>query len=136
MTNFKSVGKFHEQFGLPFVNDGTVPWVIPDEDFLYRYEHLHEELHELVVAQRDRDLPKVADALADLVYVALGTAHFYGIPFDDVFAEVQRANMSKVRSLGKDDPRSKRRSHFDIVKPDGWTGPDIVGVLKASGWEE
>jgi predicted HAD superfamily Cof-like phosphohydrolase len=139
MTDFDSVGEFHKKFRLPVTGDtvyspGAVPQVISDETFLYRYQHLHEELHELVRAQRDRDLPGIADALADLVYVALGTAHFYGIPFDAVFAEVQRANMAKERADGSNDPRSKRGSAFDVVKPTGWQPPDIIGVLRAAGY--
>jgi predicted HAD superfamily Cof-like phosphohydrolase len=141
MTDFDSVGEFHKKFRLPVTGDtvyspGAVPQVISDETFLYRYQHLHEELHELVRAQRDRDLPGIADALADLVYVALGTAHFYGIPFDAVFAEVQRANMEKERATSPSDPRSKRASSFDVVKPKGWHPPDIAGVLAKAGWKK
>lgn len=129
-TPFEAVGLFNRKFGLPVAGNG-LPGLLSDEEFLYKYEHLHEELHELLRAQRDRDLVGVADALADLVYVALGTAHFYGLPFDAVFAEVQRANLQKERATGKQDPRTKRRSPLDIVKPEGWRPPDIRGVIAA-----
>lgn len=71
-----------------------------------------------------RGLADGADALADLVYVALGTAHLMRLPFDAVWAEVQRANMAKERATGADDPRSKRRHSLDVVKPPGWKAPD------------
>jgi predicted HAD superfamily Cof-like phosphohydrolase len=128
-SNFRSVGKFHQKFGLPVSGDGVMPRRLDDETFLYRYQHLQEELIELLTAHRAHDLIKVADALADLVYVALGTAHFYGIPFDEVFAEVQRANMEKERATGSGDPRTKRGSHFDVVKPQGWRPPNIAKIL-------
>lgn len=128
MTDFDSVGEFHRKFGLPVA--GVIPLdVIDDESFLFRYQFLLEELQELIQAHRDRDLVGVADALADLVYVALGTAHMYGIPFDEVFAEVQRANLSKERTSGSTDRRSKRGSDLDVVKPEGWRPPDISDVL-------
>jgi len=130
ISDFNAVGLFNLKFGLP-VAGVAAPEMIDDETFLYRYQHLHEELHELVKAQRDRNLVDIADALADLVYVALGTAHFYGIPFDAVFAEVQRANITKARAVSAKDPRSKRGSAFDVVKPEGWKPPDIAGVLRA-----
>lgn len=139
MSNFKSVGEFHKKFRLPVAGNtvysvSAVPQMIDDATFLYRYQHLNEELHELLRAHRDRDLPGIADALVDLVYVALGTAHFYGLPFDEIFAEVQRANMTKERANGAGDPRSKRGSAFDVVKPEGWIPPNISGELQKAGW--
>jgi len=133
MTHFDDVGEFHHKFGLPMADETTAPCAINDETFLYRYQHLLEELHELLKAHRDSDLVGVADALADLVYVALGTAHFYHLPFDAVFAEVQRANMEKERATSAKDERSKRASAFDIVKPEGWQAPNIKGVLQKVG---
>lgn len=132
MSMFRDVGVFHEKFGLPVAGEFP-PTVLDPEAFMFRYQFLQEELHELLGAHRAGDLAGVADALADLVYVALGTAHFYGIPFDDVFAEVQRANMSKERAADVSDPRSKRGSGLDVVKPEGWTPPDIRAVLEGAG---
>ncbi len=128
MSDFESVGLFHEKFGLPTTGD-ALPAMVPDEVFLFRFQFLMEELQELMLAHRAGDLAGVADALADLVYVALGTAHFYGIPFDEVFAEVQRANMQKERAESRDDPRSKRGHRFDIVKPEGWQPPNIQDII-------
>lgn len=88
---------------------------------------------------REQDLEKAADALADLVYVALGTAHMMGLPFEAVWAEVQRANMTKVRATGDDDPRSKRGSSLDVVKPEGWKAPDHGPAIEAAmtrRWEK
>lgn len=77
-----------------------------------------------------QSLEKAADALADLVYVALGTAHFMGLPFDAIWAEVQRANMQKERATGGDDPRSKRGSRLDVVKPEGWAPPNHADAIR------
>jgi predicted HAD superfamily Cof-like phosphohydrolase len=133
MTDFEAVGEFNFKFKLPVADETTTPSMISDETFLYRLQHLHEELQELCKAHRSRDLVGVADALADLVYIALGTAHFYHLPFDAVFAEVQRANMEKERATSAQDERSKRASAFDIVKPVGWAPPDLKKVLQKAG---
>ena len=129
-TNFESVGAFHRKFQLPVSGPGNGPRIVGPDVFLFRYQFLQEELQELLKAYRDQDIVGVADAIVDLVYVALGTAHMFGIPFDEVFREVQRANMGKERSNGDGDPRSKRGSGLDVVKPEGWRPPDVEGIIE------
>jgi predicted HAD superfamily Cof-like phosphohydrolase len=127
------VGEFHRKFGLR--REGHVPpRPLDDDTFIYRYNFLLEELLELGKAHAQRDLPEFADALADIIYIASGTAHLAGIPLDAVWAEVQRANMSKERATGPDDPRSKRGHVLDVVKPTGWVAPDHGPALRAAGW--
>ena|SRR3990167_6357907 len=134
-TQFELVGDFHRKFELPAF-PGRRLQMIEGRVFDFRFAFLKEELDELLAAQCRQDLPGIADALADLVYVALGTAHYYGIPFDAVFAEVHRANMEKVRAASDDDPRSKRNTKLDVVKPDGWRPPDILKALVREKWTD
>jgi len=132
MTDFERVGEFLAKFGLPVhVGDGP-PQLIDAEAFMFRYQLLLEELGELLLAYRAGDLAGVADALVDLSYVTLGTAHMFGLPFDAVFAEVHRANMQKERASGDGDGRSKRGSSLDVVKPRGWTPPDVAAAIGLS----
>lgn len=81
---------------------------------------LDEEVAELHEAMTAGDVVKIADALADIVYVAVGTAVPYGIPFDAVLREVHRSNMTKVNdlSLGK------------LVKGPGYDPPRIADILR------
>ena len=72
----------------------------------FRISLLDEEYAEAVEALNWGDRRYIAKELADLVYVAVGTAVALEIPFDDVFDAVHRANMSKfqdreVREDGK-----------------------------------
>jgi predicted HAD superfamily Cof-like phosphohydrolase len=60
-----------------------------------RVNLIQEDLLELDIALNDRDLVETADALADLLYVVLGTAVACGIDLGPVFAEVHRSNLSK-----------------------------------------
>lgn len=60
-----------------------------------RLDLIQEETNELAEADSLGELDKVADALADLMYVVLGTAVAYGIDLEPVFQEVHRSNMTK-----------------------------------------
>lgn len=121
---FKDVGEFHRKFGLPRYDDGRPPQLMEVDVMNFRHLFMQEELDEFLTAHVANNLEDAADALADLVYVALGTAHMMGLPMDDVWREVQRANMTKVRAKSDVDPLSKRMHRLDVVKPPGFAPPD------------
>lgn len=162
LTDFQSVGVFHGKFNLPRTKRGKAPRKLTAHELEFRLNFILEEFQELCEACGSsleghgsgavgvivpgaletfpepsnhvppQDLPKIADALVDLAYVVLGMAHFYGLPWKELFAEVQRANMEKERATRKD--QSLRGSTLDVVKPEGWRPPDIVNVLMRAGW--
>jgi len=66
-----------------------------------RYDLIEEELEELKIAMENNDLLEVADALTDILYVAYGAGHAFGIDLDKCFEEVQSSNMSKLDKNGK-----------------------------------
>ena len=112
------VRAFHEKFGVPV---GELPRLLSDRDFSYRLEFLREELGELLEAHQRYDAAGFIDALVDLTYVAIGTALWGGYDFDAHWAEVQRANLAKVKV---ERAVLSRRSHEqDVVKPLGWQPP-------------
>lgn len=63
-----------------------------------RIRLIQEELDELREAVDRGDITEAADALCDLQYVLSGAILEFGLAscFPDLFAEVQRSNMSKV----------------------------------------
>lgn len=127
-TNFEDVGDFHSKYGLPRAGK-LLPHLLPPNAQKFRENFLQEELDEFIRAWTFEDLPGAFDALLDLVYVALGTAHMMGLPWQEGWDEVQRANMTKVRAASAEDARGKRGSALDVVKPEGWLPPDLEGVL-------
>lgn len=129
---FDDVGMFHAKFNLP-VATGKVPCEWPSNEIIaYRLKFLREELDEFVLAIHKRDLADAVDALADLAWVALGTAHYFGAPFHAVWEEVRRANMDKVRASELPGGSHKAwRGKGDIAKPPGWQGPRIKEVIDA-----
>jgi len=134
VSNFTDVGKFHTKFGLDNANTRVGPrGELPRELIDFRLRFLKEELEELTIAYATNDQEGIADALVDLVYVALGTAHLHGFPWEMLFYEVHSANMKKERATRAED--SSRGSTHDVIKPFGWTKPDVAGVLKQHGWK-
>jgi len=131
------VGEFHHKFGLPHVYCfGDIgPKELPQELMEFRIKFLQEELDEFVEGHNEDDPAKMADALIDLVYVAMGTAHFMGLPWQILWDDVQQANMRKVRAQS-DGSDSKRGSSFDVVKPEGWVGPKTEEILASYGWTQ
>ena len=127
-TNFEDVGDFHTKFGLPSNNeDFAGPRIVSQETMAYRIKFLEEELEELRAAAETSNHPEMFDALLDLAYVAMGTAHFLGYPWQAGWDRVQAANMQKVRAKSADE--SKRGNANDVVKPEGWEPPNFDDLL-------
>ena len=114
----RDVADFHELI----LNDyaETPPSLISLEYCVERARFLAEELDEFAVGAGEGDIVKIADALADIIYVALGTAYKMGLPFEEIWRAVQIANMQKVRG------QTKRGNKVDAMKPAGWVGPEAA----------
>ncbi len=98
MTNFQKVKTFMETFGQDVKSK---PSFSSEKINDLRYNLIKEELNELKQAIDRKDLLEVADALTDILYVAYGAGHAFGINLDDCFNEVQNSNMSKLGIDGK-----------------------------------
>ncbi len=103
---------------------GQIAVMTDDEKLvMLRVRLIVEELGELLSAIAQPDAVEVADALADLVYVVVGTAVAFGVDLPEVWDEVHTSNMRKFGSGSWTD------EHGKIRKPSDWTPPDIEGVL-------
>tara|TARA_B100001123_G_C14467753_1_gene693166 strand:+ start:163 stop:531 length:369 start_codon:yes stop_codon:yes gene_type:complete len=98
MTNFTEVKIFMEKYGQEVKNSPGFP---NNKILKLRYNLIKEELDELEIALKNKDLEEVADALTDLLYVTYGAGHSFGIDLDKCFSEVQSSNMSKLGEDGK-----------------------------------
>jgi hypothetical protein len=113
MTTAEMLKKFQEKF----VTGG-----VTNELRKIRRELLTEEFTEYLVAEKMRDVVQIADSLADIVYVAYGTALCYGIDLDACIAEVHGSNMTK------DLPEKEGGK---AVKGPSYSPPDIERVMNA-----
>ncbi len=98
MTNFQKVKIFMETFGQEVKNKASFSSAQVND---LRYNLIEEELNELKVALKQKNLLEVADALTDILYVTYGAGHAFGIDLDKCFNEVQNSNMSKLDESGK-----------------------------------
>lgn len=126
------VADFRTAMGLPIARE---PDLSPTADDLSRMVNLlHEEYEETRCAigklwdarrrgegEQAHALAEVADGLADLIYVACGAALELGIPLGAVWAEVHAANLRKAGG--------PRRQDGKVLKPNGWTPPDVLGAV-------
>ena len=99
---------------------------VPPEIRELRMNLLEEEFQEYKDAEANDDEIWVADALADMIYIAIWTARVYGIPLDKVWAEVQRANMDKI---DKDTWKVRKRGDWKVLKPEWWKAPDVKWAI-------
>lgn len=122
---FDCVREFHETYNLA---RGLHP-ALPDEKLRQlRIDLLREEMDEYIQGETADDIVEIADALADIIYIACGTAVAYGIPLDRVFAEVHRSNMSKLDENGKPIYREDGK----VLKSRLYSPPDVKGILDAA----
>lgn len=110
---------------------GTTPNFLPWDQEQARVDLITEEYRELLEALKDGDIVEAADAIADLIYVAVFLAIGMGIPLDKVWREVQDSNMAKLDQNGNAiiDPSTGK-----VMKPEGWQPPNIKKVLIDAGW--
>jgi predicted HAD superfamily Cof-like phosphohydrolase len=123
MEAVEMVRAFHRAAGAHVADLPTLD--VPAEVRQLRLRLISEELDELRAALEADDLVGTADAIADLLYVVYGAAVTFGIPIDEVFAEVHRANLAKLDASS--DP--VERDDGKVLKPHGWTPPEIEPIL-------
>lgn len=109
---------FHEKFG-QHVN--SAPGWAPFEVMRMRFNLVAEEYKELHNAVGMGTVEDAVDAAADLMYVTIGLMNAMGADMRLIWAAVHRANMAKEGGPTRDDGK--------ILKPEGWTPPDIKALL-------
>lgn len=124
----QSVLNFQIKFDIPM---SPAPAFLDQAATEFRTKFMEEELVEFKDACAQQDLAKAADALVDLVYVVHGTALMMGLPWERLWSEVQRANMTKERATSVD--QTKRKSTLDVIKPPGWLAPCHQATLLEAG---
>ena len=123
MTNFEKVGLFMTTFGQEIKKK---PSLSTDKINNLRIKLIDEELNELKEAISKKDLKEVADALTDILYVAYGAGHAFGINLDACFEEVQKSNMSKLGNDGK----PIYNEHGKVMKGPNYFKPDLSKFIK------
>ena len=94
-------------------------------DFLaFRLDFLEEEFEETQAAFLNKDHKEVVDGLIDLIVIAIGTLDLFKCNADVAWDKIHHSNMAKEPGANK-----SRKNPFglpDMVKPEGWKGPEIT----------
>lgn len=122
-TNFEMVREFHETYNVPILYTPQIPAPARVE---LRLDMIDEEyIKELRAAIAARDIVEIADAFTDMLYLCYGAALEFGFDADACFAEVHRANMSKLGLDGKPIFREDGK----VLKGPNYMPPNIAAVL-------
>ena len=91
----------------------------------FRLGMMQEELDETKEAFELKDAPGMVDGIIDLCVFAIGTLEVFGVDANKAWDEVYKANMSK--EVGIKQGRPNPLGLPDLVKPEGWKGPNHEG---------
>ena len=120
MTNpFRDQEKFMQACGQTTVGENI-------EQYKLYYNLIKEEVKELDDSRTHED---DLDALIDILVVTIGAIHSMGADAEGAWKEVMRTNFAKIdRETGK----VRKREDGKVLKPVGWTPPDLKPHLKKS----
>lgn len=96
----ENVEKFHEAFK---IKNNYHPTLIEANELELRHRLMKEENEEYLEAANNGDIVEIADALGDMLYILCGTILKHGMQnkIEEIFAEIQRSNMSKLDANGE-----------------------------------
>jgi len=88
---------------------------------------IEEEANELADAITAHDQVETVDALIDILVVTIGALHSMGADAEGAWKEVMATNFAKI---DKDTGKVRKREDGKVLKPVGWTPPDLKPYLK------
>ena len=126
---FKDMQDMHKKYGvnkwMQAEQQSDVPIKRLKEYMEFRIGMMQEELNETKEAFELKDAPGMVDGIIDLCVFAIGTLEVFGVDANKAWDEVYRANMAK--EVGIKEGRPNPLGLPDLVKPEGWTGPEHKG---------
>ena len=87
---------------------------------------IEEEFGEFKQALAQADKIEQLDALIDMIVVIVGAIHSAGFDGEGAWKEVMRTNFAKIMEDGK----VRKREDGKVLKPLGWTPPDLKPFTK------
>lgn len=106
--------------------DQTVDGSDPAQYAMYM-KLIDEEVGELHQAVLANDEVEQLDALIDILVVTIGAIHSAGFDSEAAWKEVMATNFAKI---DRDTGKVRKREDGKVLKPTGWTAPNLVPFLK------
>jgi len=126
---FHDMQDMHKKYGvnkwMQAEMQSDVDWRKINKFMQFRIGMMQEELDETKNAFEKKDAEEMVDGIIDLCVFAIGTLEVFGVDANKAWDEVYRANMSK--EVGIKEGRPNPLGLPDLVKPEGWEGPDHKG---------
>ena len=88
---------------------------------------IDEEVKEFNEAYKHYDHKEMLDALIDIMVVTVGAIHSMGADGEGAWKEVMRTNFAKI---DKETGKVRKREDGKVLKPMGWTAPELGQFLK------
>ena len=117
---------FNDQKKFMLACDQTVGDVNNQQYDLYT-KLITEEVEELWTAINNQDRVEQLDALIDILVVTVGAIHSMGADAEGAWKEVMRTNFAKI---DKDTGKVRKREDGKVLKPVGWTAPELGPYVK------
>jgi len=89
---------------------------------------IEEEFKELQLGIKNNNDVECLDALIDILVVTIGAIHSMGADAEGAWKEVMRTNFAKIN---KDTGKVRKREDGKVLKPLGWTAPNLKPYLKS-----
>ena len=99
------------------------------EQYKLYLDLMEEEWKELQVALDSNDRVEQLDALLDVIVVTIGAIHSGGFDGEGGWKEVMRTNLAKI---DKETGKVRKREDGKVLKPVGWTPPDLTTFVEKS----
>jgi predicted HAD superfamily Cof-like phosphohydrolase len=117
---------FRDQEKFMRASDQTVGEFNKEQYKLY-LDLMEEEWRELKVALLMEDRVEQLDALLDFIVVTIGAIHSMGADGEGGWKEVIGTNLAKI---DKETGKVRKREDGKVLKPIGWTPPDLKPFVK------
>jgi len=88
---------------------------------------IEEEYKELKEAINNHDKIETLDALVDILVVTIGAIHSGGFDAEGAWKEVMSTNFAKI---DKETGKVRKREDGKVLKPMGWTPPELAQFIK------
>ena len=126
---FKDMQAMHQKYGvnkwMQAELQSDVDWRKINKFMQFRINMMQEELDETKAAFENKNEEELVDGIIDLCVFAIGTLEVFGVDANKAWDEVYKANMSK--EVGIKEGRPNPLGLPDLVKPEGWKGPNHEG---------
>lgn len=118
------INEMHAKYGVhDWIEDNMDNPELMQKFLDFRLKFLEEELNETkAAAQYDRNASEVVDGLIDLCVIAIGTLDAFNVDAQKAWEAVHAANMAK--EVGVKESRPNPLGLPDLIKPEGWKGPE------------